>query len=450
MKRRSFIQAAGASVAPMFVPSHVFGRPGRPGANDRIQVGLIGFGGRARFLMQYIGNEVPEAELVAVADCYLPRTNGIDPGGRPTALSDQAHRWSKYQYFQKMFEKEKLDAVFIETTCHARVWCAIHALQAGLDVYAEKPISLTVAEGRALVTATRKYNRILQAGSQQRSIPINRYASELVRTGKIGQIQSVIVCNYLPGLKWTPQPGQPVPEGLDWDVWCNQTELRPYHPLLHRGWANYVDYDGGGSSWGVSGWGTHGLDQVQCALGMDDTGPMELWMEDWKTKDEPNFSMAKSPMWQPVLGRKPVMMRFASGTVVRLEEPCKGGAIAEGGHDQLGGIFVGTKGVIKIIRGSFTTDQPELKQGAPEPTKEGRGEDTFHLKNFFECMRSRKLPNADVEIAHRATSLCHLVNICRQLDRRLRWDPKAERFIDDEGANELLSRPRRKGYELPV
>src|ERR1035438_7102686 len=105
----------------MFVPSHVFGKAGRPGANDRIKVGLIGFGGRARWLMQYIGDDVPEAELVAVADCYLPRTNGRDPGGAATAMSDKAAKWAKYQYFQKMFEKEKLDAVFIETTCHAQM-----------------------------------------------------------------------------------------------------------------------------------------------------------------------------------------------------------------------------------------------------------------------------------------------------------------------------------------
>jgi predicted dehydrogenase len=433
----------------MFVPSSVFGRPGRPGANDRIKVGLIGFGGRARFLMQYIGNEVPEAELVAVADCYLPRTTGMDPGGKRTPIADQAERWSKYQYYQKMFDKEKLDAVFIETTTHARVLTAIHALQAGLDVYAEKPVSLTIAEGRTLVTAVRKYDRILQAGSQQRSIPINCYASELVRTGKIGKIQSVIVCNYLPGLKWTPQRGQKVPKGLDWDVWCNQTELRPYHRLLHRSWSSWVVYDGGGESWGVSGWGTHGLDQVQCALGMDDTGPVEMWTEDRQTVDEPNFGLAKNPIWKPVIGRKPVFLRCASGTLIKLEEPCRGGSIAEGGHDQLGAIFIGEKGKIKIIRGNYTADPPELRQGAPDPTEEGRGEDTFHLKNFFECVRSRKQPNADVEIAHRATSLCHLVNICRQLDRRLRWDPKEERFIGDEEANGLLSRPRRKGYELP-
>ena len=449
MNRRNFLKATLASASPLIVSSHVFGQPGRPGANDRIQVGFIGVGGRARWLMQYFGNEVPEAEIVAVADCYLPRCSGKDPQSKPTPLSEQAVRWAKYQNYHQMFEKEKLDAIFVETTTHARVLAAIHALQAGLDVYAEKPISLTISEGRRLVKAVRKYKRVLQAGSQQRSIPINRYASELVRTGKIGKIESVIVCNYLPGLKWTPQPEQPVPEGLDWNLWCNQTELRPYHQFLFGGWANYVDYDGGGESWGVSGWGTHGLDQVQCALGIDDTGPVEMWAEDKQTQDEPSFSLAKAPQWQPVLGRKPVTLRLASGTLIKLEEPCRGGTLEEGGHDQLGAIFVGKKGRIKIIRGSYTADPPELMQRAPEPTKEGRGEDTFHLKNFFECMRTRKKPNAEVEIAHRATTLCHLVNICRQLDQKLRWDPKAERFIGDAEANKLLSRPRRKRFELP-
>src|ERR1035437_9181894 len=119
----------------MFVPSHVFGQAGRPGANDRIKVRLIGFGGRARWLMQYTGDDVPEAELVAVADCYIPRTYGRDPGGAPTAMSDNAAKCTKNKYFQKMFERDKLAALFNETTFHARVWCAIHALQAGLDVY---------------------------------------------------------------------------------------------------------------------------------------------------------------------------------------------------------------------------------------------------------------------------------------------------------------------------
>jgi hypothetical protein len=136
-------------------------------------------------------------------------------------------------------------------------------------------------------------------------------------------------------------------------------------------------------------------------------------------------------------------MRFANGTLLKLEEPGRAGL------DQLGGVFHGENGTIHILRGSFTSDRPELMKDAPDPTPMGKGEDVAHLRNFFECVRSRKKPHADVETAHRATTVCHLVNICRQVDRKLRWDPKAERFIGDEEANGMLARPRRKGYELP-
>jgi predicted dehydrogenase len=446
MNRRSFINAVAAGSAPLFVPSHVFGKPGRPGANDRIQLGFIGAGGRGKFLMSYFGNEVTEAEIVAVADCYLPRCYGND-GNTPKPLPEGASRSTKYQSYRKMIEKEKLDAVFIETTTHARVLAAIYAMQAGLDVYAEKPVSLTIAEGRTLVNAVHKYQRVLQAGSQQRSMPINRYASEAVRSGKIGAVQSVVVCNYMPARTWSPLPAQPLPTGLDWDEWCNQTELRPYHNALHRGWGDWWDYDGGGQSWGVSGWGTHGLDQVQCALGTDTTGPVEMWTEDRVVKDDPDFPLAKNAAWKPFLGRKPVMLRYASGAVLKLEEP------GRNSHSQLGGLFVGNQGSLQILRGNYIANSPDLKaemsKSAPPPTPEGKGEDVFHLRNFLQCMRTREKPNADVETAHRATSVCHLVNICRKLDRKLRWDPEKERFIDDDEANAQLSRPRRKGYELP-
>jgi predicted dehydrogenase len=446
MNRRRFINAVAAASAPLIVPSHVLGRPGRPGANDRIQIGFIGAGGRGKWLMSYFGNEITDAEIVAVCDCYLPRCYGTD-GTAAKPLPDGALKATKYQNYRKMFEKEKLDAVFVETTTHARVLIAMHAMQAGLDVYAEKPVSLTVSEGRTLVNAVRKYKKVLQVGSQQRSMPINRYASEMVRNGKIGKINSVIVCNYMPGREWKPQPEQPVPEMMDWDAWCNQTELRPYHPTLQRGWGDWVDYDGGGQSWGVSGWGTHGLDQVQCALGTDGTGPVEMWTEDRKIEDEADFPLARNAVWKPFLGRKPVMLRYDSGTVLKLEEGGKNS------HSQLGGIFVGSQGTIQILRGNYVAGpagvKAEADKDAPPATLEGKGEDTFHLRNFLDCLRTREKPNADVETAHRATTVCHLVNICRKLDRKLKWDPIEERFLNDEEANGMLSRPRRKGYELP-
>ena len=418
MKRRNFLSAASSAMAaPLVVPSHVLGLGGRPGANSRIQVGFIGVGGRARWLQTYF--DMPEAQIVAIADCYLARMD------EAAAKHPQGGKWRKYHDYRKMFEKEKLDCVFVETTTHARVLINIHALQAGLDVYSEKPLTLTIAEGRALVKAVRKYNRILQTGTQQRSMPINIHASRLVREGAIGKIKEVIACNYEPGIAWTSKPAQPMPEGLNWDQWCNQTELRPYHNDLRTKWALYWDYDGGGQSWGVSGWGTHGLDQVQAALGTDETGPVEMWPE------EPGAQAR-------------ITMRYASGVLLKLWQP------KINDHSQLGAIFVGEKGRIQILRGNYLADPVELRRDAPDPTPEGPGEDLAHLKNFFECMRTRKKPNADVEIGHRSNSVCHLVNICRQLGRRLQWDPQAERFTGDEEANKLRSRPRRKGYELPV
>ena len=162
---------------------------------------------------------------------------------------------------------------------------------------------------------------------------------------------------------------------------------------------------------------------MKCALGTDDTVPVEIWPEE---KGE----------------QCKVTMRYATGTLLKLEG-------AQRDHADLGAIFIGDKGRIEIKRGSFTADPPELLKGAPEETPEGPGENRFHLKNFFACMRSREKPNADVEIGHRATTVCHLINISRDLGRKLQWDPVAEKFRGDKEANKLLSRPRRKGYKLP-
>lgn len=408
MNRRNFLLASAS--LPLLRPERILG------ANNRIRIGFVGCGGRARWLQMYFDN-FPGVELVAVADCYFPRTLEA-ASKRPNGA-----RWAKYPDYRSMFDGEKLDAVFVETTTHARVLIAIHAIQAGLDVYAEKPLTLTIGEGRTLVNWVRRHNRILQTGTQQRSMPVNRYASHLVSSGAIGKIRIVEVCNFEPGKTWISKFGQPLPSGLDWNQWCNQTELRPYHPDLQFKWDLWWDYDGGGQSWGVSGWGTHSLDQVQCALGADDTGPVEMWTE------EPGPQAR-------------VTLKYASGTLLKLEGPKRE-------HEDLGGIFIGDKGRIEIKRGIFTAQPDELYKGAPESTLEGHGEDLPHLRNFFDCLRTRKLPNADVEIGHRSTTVCHLVNICRQLGRKLRWDPATEQFLGDAEANRLTSRPRRAGFELP-
>jgi predicted dehydrogenase len=410
MHRRQFLKAGAAAAAPYVAPSSVLG------ANDRIHIGFVGVGNRAKWLIRH--EDFGDTRIAAIADCFAARL------AETAKLHPQGSEWARYTDYREMLERGKLDAVFVETTTHARVLIAIQAMQAGLDVYAEKPLTLTIEEGRVLANAARRYKRILQTGTQQRSIPINVYASRLVSSGRLGRIEKVTVCNFLPPERWIEKPAQAAPQGLDWDQWCNQTPLRPYHVDLHRGWMRWWDYDGGGISWGVTGWGTHALDQIQSALATDDTGPAEIWPED------------KTP-------ESRVTMRYASGTIVSLEEEKRND------HSQLGAIFQGTNGRIQILRGDFVTDRPELRREAPDATVEGPGENSYHIRDFFESMRSRRRPTADAEVGHRSTTLCHLVNITRELGRKLYWDPKAERFRNDDQANKLLTRPRRRGYELP-
>lgn len=426
MNRRDFLKSTAATAAagvsiPYFVPRHVMAAPGRRGANDRLKVGFIGVGRRAKQLISD-QNLFDHADIVAVSDIW---PKNIDERAKKTPGSE---KWRRYHDHREFLEKEKLDAVFVVTPTHVRSLLCIETMQAGFDVYAEKPVCLTIAEGQALVKAARKYNRIFQVGTQQRSMPSNVHASKLVREGAIGKIKEVQTCNFLPPERWEPKPGVAQPEGLNWDAWCGQTPLRPYHPELHMQWTRWWDYDGGGKSWGVTGWGTHALDQVQCALGTDLTGPVEIWPE------EPGQQ-----------GK--VTMKYANGTLLKLHRPP---ANSWSNLDDLGATFVGEKGTIKIKRGSFESTIPELleKQPTTFPSNVPR-ECVWHFDNFFECLRTRKLPNADIEIAHRSTTVCYLMNICRDVGRKLTWDPKAEKFVGDEEANRLLSREQRKGYELP-
>ncbi|MCP5111974.1 MAG: Gfo/Idh/MocA family oxidoreductase [bacterium] len=411
MDRRRFLKSSPALAAalPYVTPSSVLG------ANDRLKLGFIGVGGRASWLIRH--EEFPQADIVAVADCAPAEAH------KAAKIKPSGERWKKYFDYRRMLEDEKLDAVFVETTTHARVLIMIHAMQAGLDVYGEKPLTLTIGEGRVLANAARRYKRILQTGTQQRSIPVNAWASRRIREGLLGKVHTVVACNFRAPAGWYAKPAQKMPEGMDWDQWCNQTPLREFHQQLQNRWAWYWDYDGGGQSWGVTGWGAHSYDQVQCALGTDDTGPVEMEPESWQST-------------------APVTMRYANGTVLKLNGP-------ERDHADLGAIFIGEKGKLEIKRGTCVADPPELLDGAPPDTPEGPGENRYHIGNFLDCIRTRKQPNAHVEAGHRASVMCHLVNITRDLGRKLRWDPKAERFIGDDQANSLISRPRRKGYELP-
>jgi len=418
LSRREFFErttpwAATAVAAPYLVPSGVLAAAGTPGANDRVIVGVIGIGGRSGLLI----DQLPEgARIASVADCFLKRCH--DAAARRKA------NWRIHQDHRKLLDEKDVDAVIVGTHDHGRVLPSIHACQAGKDVYAEKPLTVYIAEGRALASAVRKHRRVFQVGTQQRSMEMNRCACEFVRGGGLGKIKLVQGINYPGPNRYTGLPEEPIPEGLNWDAWLGPTELRPYSRALQFGWMGWRDYSGGE----MTNWGAHGLDQIQWALGMDDTGPVEVW-----------------PLTEGTSGA--VAYRYANGITVRLD-------LTRGPSG--GAIFTGEHGKIEINRNKFTTNPKDLIKELPRQEDVDKWRDEvalwqarYHMQNWLDCIKTRQKPVADVEIGHRSISVCHLANIARELGRQLRWNPAKEQFVDDAEANCLVSRPRRKGYELP-
>ena len=411
--RRDFLKTSAALStaigAPTIIPSRVLGRDGQPGANDQIIIGLIGTGGRCNQLI----DQVPApGKIVAASDCFLYLVTETQ--------RKKKTNWKLYQDYRKMFDAEKLDAVIIATPDHARTLPSMRAVIHGLDVYAEKPLTAYIQEGRQLVDAVRKHKRVFQVGSQQRSMEVNRFCCEFVRDGKLGPLKLVSAVNYPGPKRYTGLPEQPIPQTDDWNTWLGPTELRPFNKDLQFSWMQWRDYSGGE----MTNWGAHGVDQIQWALGKDDTGPTELW------PDGPKGIVA---------------MRYADGTQVRFERD--GGPMG-------GAVFIGADCKMEINRNKFTTNPPDFLKDAPSPAVADKWEGDGwiakpHIENWLDCIKSRERPNADVEIGHRSISVCHLVNITRELNRKLTWDPVAERFINDDEANKLVTRPRRAGFELP-
>ena len=461
--RRSFLRTSATAAAgislPCLIPSHVLGRPDRPGANEMVNVAVIGCGGRAGG----IGREwadVKAFRVVAACDCLLPRAQNY------AAKASGGAKWGVYEDFRKMFEREKPDGVMVETTTHARAWIAVQAMQAGVDVYIEKPMCLTVAEGRIMVKAARKYNRVTQVGTQQRSMPMNNWASDLVRNGAIGKIHTVIAPNFVGPFRWTRTSSKDVKGPVDawWDVWTNQAEMRPYDPQLYDGWMQWWDYDAGGKSFGVTGWDAHSYDQINRALGTDETGPVEVVLEEAVANRDSGKFVRRENVAGTIIGdtgdrhgpdyhasakitgpRAKIAMKFAFGTELKLHLDGDRGP-------GLGAIFVGEKGKIEINRDKIASNPKEIVRSTDNPGPNKRPETAYHIENWVECIKTRKRCNADIE--YRAT----IIDALPAGQHRARDWPGwrvaevgsvAERFTNCDEANKLLYRPRRKGYELP-
>lgn len=431
LNRRSFLKRNAALVAagtttPGVIPSGVLAAQDKLGANDRIGIGVIGCGRRAHQLLSEVRRVTGsggDARIVAVSDIW-PKKSREWIAAYEKDMPEKGARYGVYLDYRDLLERKDIDGVIIATCDHWHALPAIHACQAGKDVYGEKPLTLTIREGRVMVDAVRKYKRVFQTGTQQRSYLRNRQGCELVRNGRLGKIKEVLCTNYessKPASEYELRQ-EPVPEGMDWERWCGQTAEVPfsmnrYLTYENPGWQRIREHSGGL----LTNWGAHGLDMVQWALGTDDTGPVEI---------EPLGNQFNSK----------VTYRYANGTLLKLATDH---SVLGGGH------FVGTEGEMFMTRGKFNTVPIAISKEEITDSDIRLYKSDNHMQNWLDCIKSRERCAADVEIGHRTATICHLGGIARRLGRKLRWDPKREVFPDDDEANALVDRPKRKPYELP-
>lgn len=409
---------AVASAFPTIVPASALGR-GDDAPSERIRIGHIGVRNRGTQNLQ--GMMKPTVALCDVDRDVLAKA-------RTLAEKGTGHDVKIYHDYRSLLDDKEIDAVVITTPDHWHARITVDACDAGKDVYCEKPLSLTIAEGRAMVEAARKHQRIVQTGSQQRSDDKFRLACELVRSGRIGKIRRVLV--GLPGVNFDGPavPDTEPPPELDYNFWLGPAPQRPYNPKhVHYLFRFFWDYAGGQ----MTNFGAHHLDIAQWGLGRDDSGPVTI--EGTATFHEKH--------WYEVPKTSRVTFTYDDGVVVLCEQGTRG---VRGGVT-----FEGEDGTIYVTRGKLESDPSSI-------IKEPLTKDDVHLYvsqdhygNWFDCIRSREKPICDVEIGHRSATVCHLGNIAVRVGRKLTWDPAREEIIGDTEAASMLQRPYREPWIHP-
>lgn len=424
MNRRNFIgRAAAGAAAITVIPRHVLGGQGYVAANDRINLGYIGTSKQSVGLMRSLSG-CKETVNMAACEVYGAKLDIFaEAAQKANAAKGLNHSIDKYRYYREMLERKDIDAVVIVTPDHWHAMNVIDAAKAGKDIYCEKPMALTVAEGRAMVNATRKYDRVFQTGNMQRSWRDFRHAVELVRNGYIGEIKEVNVAVGVP-VKQCALPVEEVPATLDWNEWVGPSLYRGFHNDLAPTpqdprwplWRNYRDFGGGM----ITDWGTHMFDIVQWALDMDQSGPVQFV----PPADGGDYGL---------------FMKYASGVVVNHKRWTNGNAVQ----------FIGTEGRIEVSRDYLRTYPDEnLAKAELKPTDKRVYLSTNHYQDWVDAIKKRSKPISDVEIGHRTASVCNITNIAYELQRPLLYNPATEQFTNDAGANMKLTRPYRGKWDF--
>lgn len=414
LSRRDFVKTgallAGATTAfPSILPSSA------KGANDRIQLASIGVGGKGRHGMEFF-LKMEDVDVVAVCDVYQP---SLDQAVAMTSQKAQA-----YRDFREILAREDIDAVHISTPDHWHAIPTILACEAGKDVYVEKPLSLTVTEGRRMVDAARKNGRIVQCGTQQRSGTHFQKAVELVAGGAIGEVTMVktwTVGNESPQGIGNPPDAQP-PSNLDWDFWLGPAPVRAYNSNRHMQFRWFWDYSGGK----VTDWGVHLMDIVHWAMGVDAPLNVSATGGKYSIKDNRETPDTVHVTWE-----------YPGFIATYTDRICNGHP--EDG-DTYGIQFHGTDGTLYVNRAGWSIN-PETSGGKakiPAQSSGGSEQNGPHERQFIDCIRSRATPISDIGITHRSTSACLIANIALKTGQRLEWDPVAEKFKNNDQANRHL------------
>ena len=417
LSRRHFLRSTGLGVAlPPLLASRALGAADKRPASERVVAALIGSGRRGQGLMSIQSD--PRCSIAAVCD--------VDQEHAAKA-SKRAGNCDVYQDFRRVLDRKDIDAVLIATPDHWHAPITIMACQAGKDVYCEKPLCRSISEGRKMVEAARRYDRVVQMGTQYRSIERTRQACEWVRNGRLGQVRTVRLL-HAPNRFHPREPGCQPPASLDWNLWLGPAPWAPYHPVrCHFSFRWFMDY-GGGS---IADNGVHMFGVVSWAMGADQTGPVSI---EASGQQDPN-NLFDAPVSMTV------RYQFANPDFEMIWEQPSDAKV------KLNLDFVGSQATLSGFWG-FKVSKGEADLSPTRTDELHLDRSDSHSGNWLDCIASRRRPVMDVEIGHRVTCWSHLGNIAYLLNRKLRWDPVTERFPGDEEANRMLHDPYREPWRL--
>jgi len=428
LSRRGFLKktALAPALAPLVGTVRARGARERPLPSERLTMGCIGMGGMGNGDMgAFMGNV--DVQVVAVCDVDGQRLESarerVDASYAEKKRSGAFRGCAAYKDFRELLAREDIEAVMIATPDHWHAIISIAALKSGKDVYCEKPLSLTIEEGRAMADAVRRYRRVFQTGSQQRSDGRFRFACELALNGRLGEVHTIRT-----GFGGAPATGTRVPQDppshLDYDFWLGQAPWEPYTPdRCHFNFRWILDYSGGM----MTDWGAHHNDIAQWGNGTSTSGPVLVQGKGEFPRDGLYNTATQFH----------VEYTYAKGSRV----------ICDSGQPQ-GVRFEGSEGWVHVKRGDIWAEPKSVLSSVIGPQEIHLYESHNHHRNFLDCVRSRKDPVAPCEVAHRSATVCHLGNIAMLLGRELRWDPVRERFVEDDEANRMVSRPQRAPWTL--